>query len=100
MGPAILAEVTPGAQRGAILAIDNSIASVAGVLAPLVSAFFIEGIAGAAGYQAGFAFCGALMVVGGILGALAINPEKSLRVLRGRETATRTSGRGARSAAG
>lgn len=100
LGPAMLAEVTPGAQRGAILAIDNSIASVAGVLAPLVSAFFIEGIAGAAGYQAGFAFCGALMVLGGILGAMAIDPEKSVRALRDKGTAIRASGPGTQSAAG
>ncbi|WP_066731447.1 MFS transporter [Cupriavidus sp. D384] len=100
LGPAMLAEVTPGAQRGAILAIDNSIASVAGVLAPLVSAFFIEGIAGAAGYQAGFAFCGVLMVLGGIVGAMAIDPEKSVRALRNRETAIRAAGPDAQSAAG
>ncbi|GJG95047.1 MFS transporter [Cupriavidus pauculus] len=100
LGPAMLAEVTPGAQRGAILAIDNSIASVAGVLAPLVSAFFIEGIAGAAGYQAGFAFCGALMVLGGIVGAMAIDPGKSVRALRDKGTAIRASGSGTQSAAG
>lgn len=81
LGPAMLAEVTPAAQRGAILAIDNSIASIAGVLAPLVSALFIEGIGGAAGYQAGFALCGAIMVGGGLLGALAIDPERSARRL-------------------
>lgn len=90
LGPAMLAEVTPGAQRGAILAIDNSIASVAGVLAPLVSAFFIEGLGGANGYQAGFAFCGAIMVVGAVLGGLMINPEKSQRTVS-RYLATRAS---------
>lgn len=81
LGPAMLAEVTPSAQRGAILAFDNSIASIAGVLAPLVSAFFIEGISGAAGYQAGFALCGGIMVAGGILGALIVDPEQSVRDL-------------------
>jgi MFS family permease len=82
LGPAILAEVTPPAQRGAILAIDNSIASIAGVLAPLVSAHFIQTMPGASGYQAGFAFCGFLMILGGLVGAITINPEKALRTLR------------------
>jgi hypothetical protein len=76
-----------GAQRGAILAIDNSIASVAGVLAPLVSAFFIEGIAGAAGYQAGFAFCGAHHG-GGRHPRPGDQPENATRAAR-TETATR-----------
>ncbi|MDK3023151.1 MFS transporter [Cupriavidus taiwanensis] len=81
LGPAMLAEVTPASQRGAVLAFDNSIASLAGVLAPLVSAYFIAGIGGADGYQAGFALCGAIMVCGGVLGALLIDPEKSARAM-------------------
>lgn len=81
LGPAMLAEIVPESQRGAILAMDNSIASVAGILAPLVSAHFIQAIPGAAGYQAGFAFCGVLMVFGGLFGALKINPEKAARTL-------------------
>ncbi|WP_144146844.1 MFS transporter [Paraburkholderia sp. BCC1884] len=82
LGPAILAQITPPAQRGAILALDNSIASIAGILAPLVSAHFIQTVGGAAGYQAGFAFCGVLMVMGGLLGAFTINPDKAARSLK------------------
>ncbi len=82
LGPAMLAEIVPVSQRGAILAIDNSIASIAGMLAPLVSAHFIQVIPGAAGYQAGFAFCGVLMVGGGLFGALKINPDKAMRALK------------------
>lgn len=82
LGPAMLAEIVPVSQRGAILAIDNSIASVAGMLAPLVSAHFIQIMPGAAGYQAGFAFCGVLMVFGGLFGALKVDPDKAMRALK------------------
>lgn len=76
LGPAMLAEVTPSLQRGAILAIDNSIASTAGIIAPIVSSFFIHDLAHAAGYQAGFALCGALMVAGGLIGGAMANPQR------------------------
>ncbi|CAG2159599.1 MFS transporter [Cupriavidus numazuensis] len=82
VAPAILAEVTPGSQRGAILAIDNSIASVAGALAPLLTGFLVQGMAGAAGYEAGFALCGVLMIAGALVGALAIDPEKAAARVR------------------
>lgn len=82
LGPTILAEIVPVSQRGAILAVDNSIASIAGILAPLVSAHFIQTMPGVAGYQAGFAFCGVLMVLGGLFGGLRINPDKAVRALK------------------
>jgi len=81
LGPAMLAEVVPPAQRGAILAIDNSVASMAGALAPLVSGLLIERFEGARGYELGFATCGALMVVGGLLGGWLAKPERSMRTL-------------------
>ncbi|MBB3178057.1 MFS transporter [Variovorax sp. Sphag1AA] len=83
VGPALLAEVTPASQRGAVLAIDNSIASVAGVIAPLVSAFLIQGMSGARGYEAGFALCGVLMLVVAACGALVIDPAAASARIRG-----------------
>ncbi|MEJ8846356.1 MFS transporter [Variovorax rhizosphaerae] len=83
LGPAMLAQVTPGSRRGAVLAIDNSIASLAGVLAPAVSGALIQAAAGAAGFQHGFGLTGALMVVGGLVGFFIVNPEGSAnRLLR------------------
>lgn len=77
LGPAMLAEVCPPAQRGALLSIDASISSIAGILAPLVTGYLVQNATGAHGYETGFAVCGALMIVGGFAGAAMINPERS-----------------------
>ncbi|AJG19682.1 MFS transporter [Cupriavidus basilensis] len=86
VGPAILAEVVPVSQRGGILAIDNSIASFAGVLAPLVTGFLVQGMTGSQGYEAGFAICGLLMVAGALAGAVAIDPARAALSVRRRAT--------------
>ena len=79
--PALLAEIVPVSQRGAILAIDNSIASVAGALAPLITGYLVQGMAGSAGYDRGFALCGVIMLAGAVAGALFIDPDKAKRSL-------------------
>jgi MFS family permease len=75
----MLAQVVPGAQRGAIIAIDNSVASVAGAIAPLVSGLLIEHVDGARGFELGFALCGVLMIAGGLLGGMLVRPDRSAR---------------------
>jgi MFS family permease len=82
LGPAIIAEVVPSPQRGAMLAINNSIASMAGIAAPVATGVVIQGVPGASGYEIGFALCGALMVGGGLLGFWLIDPARSLQALR------------------
>jgi MFS family permease len=82
LGPAILAEVVPPQQRGAMLAINNSIASIAGIAAPAATGALIQGVPGAGGYEIGFALCGVLMVLGGLLGFCLIDPARSLQSLR------------------
>lgn len=77
LGPAMLAQVTPASRRGAVLALDNSIASVAGLLAPPVLGHFIEAAPGAAGFERGFAMIAALLIAGGVIGFFSINPERS-----------------------
>lgn len=81
LGPAMLGEVTPNSQRGGILALDNSIASVAGILAPLVMGRLVEVAAGSGGYEQGFAVSGLLLIVGGAIGLFCLNPEQSARRL-------------------
>jgi MFS family permease len=83
LGPAILAEVVPPQQRGAMLAINNSIASIAGIAAPVATGVLIQDVPGARGYEIGFALCGVLMVLGGLLGFWLIDPARSLQSLRG-----------------
>jgi MFS family permease len=82
LGPAILAEVVPPVQRGAMLAINNSIAAMAGITAPVVTGSLIQGMPGAAGYEVGFALCGGIMVFGGSLGFWLIDPARSMQSLR------------------
>ena len=80
----MLAEVTPESQRSGILALDNSIASVAGFLAPVVTGRLVEGASGstAIGYEQGFAVSGVLLIVGGLVGLIWTDPEKSALKLR------------------
>jgi MFS family permease len=81
VGPAILAEVVPAPQRGAMLAVNNSVASLAGVAAPIAAGALIRDIPGAAGYETSFALCGTFMVLGGLLGFVLIDPERSKRAV-------------------
>lgn len=79
LGPAMMGSVTPDSQRGAMLAIENSVASLAGVFAPAVMGNFIETASGAAagGYELGFAVSGALLVAGAVVGLIWVDPERS-----------------------
>jgi MFS family permease len=79
LGPAVLAEVVPLPQRGSMLAIINSVASLAGIAAPVVTGALIQNVPGARGFELGFALCGALMVGGGLLGLWMIDPGRSVR---------------------
>ena len=54
LGPAMLAQVSPPHRRGAVLAIDNSVAALAGVIAPAAAGMLIERNPGAHGYELGF----------------------------------------------
>ncbi|MFD1554993.1 MFS transporter [Paraburkholderia silviterrae] len=83
MSPAILDEVTPGAQRGAMLAIANSVASIAGIVAPILTGRLVGVGHGASGYEQGFLLCGALLVAGSVVGAIFVNPARTLERLRG-----------------
>jgi MFS family permease len=79
LGPAVLAEIVPAPQRGSMLAITNSVASLAGIAAPVVTGALIQDVSGARGFELGFSLCGALMVAGGLLGFWMIDPGRSLR---------------------
>ena len=76
ISPAILAEITPPQQRGAILGINSAVGTSAGVVAPYLMGSVIEGAASALdGYNLGFSVCGVVALVGGIIGLLFLNPE-------------------------
>jgi hypothetical protein len=65
-----------------MLAINNSIAAMAGIAAPVATGALIQGIPGASGYEIGFALCGGIMVFGGFLGFWMIDPARSIQSLR------------------
>ncbi|MFO1269420.1 MAG: MFS transporter, partial [Rubrivivax sp.] len=90
LGPAMLAQVTPARRRGTVIALDNSLASVAGVLAPAITGSLIERHPGAHGFELGFLLSGALLVVGGLIGWFIVDPERSIaRLNAGAPTPTR-----------
>ncbi|WP_027527955.1 MFS transporter [Bradyrhizobium sp. Ec3.3] len=76
ISPAILAEITPPGQRGAVLGINSAVGTSAGVVAPYLMGSVIEGAASALeGYSLGFSVCGVVTLVGGIIGLLFLRPE-------------------------
>jgi ACS family D-galactonate transporter-like MFS transporter len=73
----VIGEVTPVAQRGAMLAIGSAISTSAGLLAPYVMGTVIESaVTPLEGFYTGFMICGAIMVVGGAIGMALIRPER------------------------
>jgi len=74
---AIVGEITPVHQRGAMLAIGNAVGTSAGILAPYIMGNVIERAATPAeGYNEGYAICGLIMLVGGIIGMFFMRPER------------------------
>ncbi|KFG89822.1 D-glucarate permease [Sphingobium herbicidovorans NBRC 16415] len=78
-GPAMISECTPPRQRGFLLALDNSLASTAGILAPVVTGYLVQYSAGGMtrGYDLGFAVAGVLLLVAAAIGAKFLHPERS-----------------------
>lgn len=75
--PAILSEITPSSQRGAILAINSAVYTSAGIIAPYFMGSVIEGAVSAAeGYSDGFTICGVVTLLGGLIGLFFLHPER------------------------
>ena len=77
LAPLIIGEIVPSAQRGAVLSINNAVATSAGIIAPLLMGSVIESAGSVAlGYAHGFVICGAVTLAGGILALLLLHPER------------------------
>lgn len=89
LGPAMIAQITPPEQRGAALAIEYSVAWIAGIVAPPAVGWMIRASHNnvAAGFEQGLLLTGALLVVLGLGGLKVLNPERSLERLTRRLTA-------------
>jgi len=79
-GNAVVAEITPPAKRGAVLAMGTAVGTSAGLLAPYIMGSVIETAAAPLdGFNTGFMICGAIMLVGGIIGMALIYPERETK---------------------
>lgn len=80
MGHAIVSEITPVRQRGAMLAINNAIATSAGLIGPYVMGSVVQaaGLSPAEGYGRGFFICGLAMLAGGLIGMVFLRPESEI----------------------
>ena len=77
---AVVSEIVPVSQRGAMLAIGNAIGTTAGLLAPYIMGSTVEHAASALeGFNRGFVICGLIMIAGGVIGMLFIRPEREAR---------------------
>ena len=77
IGQTVVGEITPVAQRGALLAIGTAVSTSAGLLAPYVMGSIVErALTPLAGFNTGFVICGVIMLVGGLIGMALIRPER------------------------
>jgi MFS family permease len=77
IGNAVVSEIAPVAQRGAVLAIGTAVSTSAGLLAPYVMGSVVETAATPLdGFNTGFMICGVIMLVGGLIGMMLMRPER------------------------
>jgi MFS transporter, ACS family, D-galactonate transporter len=77
IGNAVVSEIAPVAQRGAMLAIGTAVSTSAGLLAPYVMGSMVETAATPLdGFNTGFMICGVIMLVGGVIGMALMRPER------------------------
>jgi ACS family D-galactonate transporter-like MFS transporter len=81
--PLIIGEVTPTGQRAASLAINASLGTLAGLIAPALMGHFVGDTQGVAeGFRHGFTVLGCILLPCGLLGIWLLNPERSVRRLQ------------------
>lgn len=78
-GPLMISDIVSVRQRGALLGINSSIGTLAGLIAPALMGGIVQANHGnpALGYEHGFIVVGALLLVSGALGLVLLNPERS-----------------------
>jgi MFS family permease len=79
LGPALIGEISPVGQRGAMLGMSNAFYTLAGLAAPTVMGMLVDvGANPKAGFGTGFEFAGLLIVAGGLAAMLLIDPKTDL----------------------
>jgi MFS family permease len=81
IGPAIVGEIAPAAQRGTALLVIYSIITLSALASPAVTGWIIEqaGAAPLAGYTQALWLTGAILVLGAVWALLGLNPERTRR---------------------
>lgn len=78
LGPAILGEIAPTAQRGTALLVTYSVITVAGLASPIVTGWVVDAAGGSVtGYVHAFWLTAAILATGGIWGLIGLDPERS-----------------------
>lgn len=79
LGPVLVAEVTPVAQRGATLGMVNAITTLAGPFAPAVMGLVVDGATTTSdGIRKALLLAGILVLMGALAGFFLIDPETDL----------------------
>jgi len=78
-GPLMISDIVSVKQRGALLGINSSIGTLAGLIAPALMGGIVQANNGvpAVGYEHGFLAVGAMLLVSGALGLVLLNPEQT-----------------------
>lgn len=77
IGNAVVGEIAPSSQRGALLAIGTAVGSLGGLLAPYVMGSIVQSaVTPLAGFYTGYLMCGLIMLAGGIIAMALIDPER------------------------
>jgi MFS transporter, ACS family, D-galactonate transporter len=81
VGPAIVSEMTPVQQRGAMLAINNAVGSSAGLFGPYIMGGAVQAAAASPveGYNRGLLICGLVALICGTIGMMFLRPERETK---------------------
>ena len=80
-----IADVVQAKKRGMVLGMLSAVASISGMVAPLVLGFAVgSSVDKITGYAIGFQSSGALMIVGAVIAVFLVNPERDIALIRRR----------------
>ena len=83
LAAAAMAEISPGGRRSGVLATAHALANVGGVVAPLASGLIVDlASTESIGFTVALDLAGGLLLVGAVLAATAIRPDRDAAVLR------------------
>jgi MFS transporter, ACS family, D-galactonate transporter len=83
LGSTLIGEISPAAQRGAMLGITNSVHTLAGLIAPLAMGLIVDvGVDPVDGFRNGYMWAGGLVVALGLVALALIHPEADMKRFR------------------